>query len=69
MKLLSSIKIKKSKDENCENVPHLEITEVILVHCNIFIVIFSLVYYNIVKSFVKGYGFLCFAKIMSKKIV
>ena len=24
-----------AKDENDENVPHLEITEVVLVHCNI----------------------------------
>ena len=35
MKLLRSTKNKKIKDENGENVPHLEITEVILVHCNI----------------------------------
>ena len=35
MKLLGSSKIKIIKDENGENVPHLEITEVILVHCNI----------------------------------
>ena len=35
MKLLGSTKSKIAKDENGENVPHLEITEVILVHCNI----------------------------------
>ena len=35
MKLLESTKNKIIKDENGENVPHLEITEVILVHCNI----------------------------------
>ena len=35
MKLLGSIKDKITKDENCENVPHLKKTEVILVHCNI----------------------------------
>ena len=34
-KLLQSTKTKKTKDENCENLPHLEITEVVLVHCNI----------------------------------
>ena len=34
-KLLGSTKRKITKDENGENVPHLEITEVILVHCNI----------------------------------
>ena len=35
MKLLGSSKSKITKDKNGENVPHLEITEVILVHCNI----------------------------------
>ena len=35
MKLLGSIKSKIIKDENGDNVPHLEITEVILVRCNI----------------------------------
>ena len=33
MKLLASTKSKVSKDENGENVPHLEIAEVVLVHC------------------------------------
>ena len=35
MKLLGSTKNKLTKDENGENVPHIEITEVVLVHCNI----------------------------------
>ena len=35
MKLLESTENKITKDKNGENVPHLEITEVILVHCNI----------------------------------
>ena len=35
MKLLGSTKSKINKDENGENVLHLKITEVILVHCNI----------------------------------
>ena len=35
MKLLLSIKNKITKDENGENVSHLETTEVVLVHCNI----------------------------------
>ena len=35
MKLLGSTENKITKDKNCENVPHLEITEVVLVHCNI----------------------------------
>ena len=35
MKLLGSTANKITKDKNGENVPHLEITEVVLVHCNI----------------------------------
>ena len=35
MKLLGSTKNKIHKDKNVENVGHLEITEVILVNCNI----------------------------------
>ena len=35
MKLLRSTKNKIAKDKNSENLPHLEITEVIPVHCNI----------------------------------
>ena len=34
MKLLGSTKNKITKHKNGENVPHLEITEVVLVHCN-----------------------------------
>ena len=35
MKLHGSTKNKITKDKNGKNVTHLEITEVILVHCNI----------------------------------
>ena len=35
MKLLGSTKDKITKDKNGENVPHFEITEVVLVHCDI----------------------------------
>ena len=35
MKLVGSTENKISKGKNGENVPHLEITEVVLVHCNI----------------------------------
>ena len=35
MKLLGSNENKKIKDKNGANVPHVEITEVVLVHCNI----------------------------------
>ena len=34
MKLLGSTENKITKDKNGENVPHLVITEVVLVHCN-----------------------------------
>ena len=34
MKLLGSAKNKITKDKNGENVPHLEIKEAVLVHCN-----------------------------------
>ena len=36
MKLLVNINNKINKDKNGENVPHLEITEALLVYCNIF---------------------------------
>ena len=35
MKLVGSTKNNLTKDKNGENVPHLEITEVVLVHCDI----------------------------------
>ena len=35
MKLLGSTKNKINKDRKGENVPHLEMTEVVLVHCKI----------------------------------
>ena len=35
MKLLGSTENEITKDKKGENVPHLEITEVVLVHCNI----------------------------------
>ena len=35
MKLLASTKGKIAKDKNDENVPHLEIVELVLVHCNL----------------------------------
>ena len=34
MKLLGSTENKITKNKNGENVPHLEVTEVVLVHCN-----------------------------------
>ena len=35
MKLLGSTESKITKDKNGENLPHLEITDVVLVHCNL----------------------------------
>ena len=35
MKLIGSTKSKITKDRNGENVPYLEITEVVLIHCNV----------------------------------
>ena len=35
MKLLGSTENKITRDINGENVPHLDITEVVLAHCNI----------------------------------
>ena len=35
MKLLGSTKSKITKDKNGENVDHLEIVELVLVHCNL----------------------------------
>ena len=35
MKLLGSTESKITKDKNCENVPHLAIIELVLVHCNL----------------------------------
>ena len=35
MKLLRSTKDKMTKNKNSKNTPHLKITEIVLVHCNI----------------------------------
>ena len=35
MKLLGSTESKITKDKNDENVPHLEITELVLVYCSL----------------------------------
>ena len=35
IKLFGSTKSKITKDKKCENVPHLEVTEIVLVQCNI----------------------------------
>ena len=35
MKLLGSTKSKITKDKNSENMPYLEIVELVLIHCNV----------------------------------
>ena len=35
MKLLGSTETKINEDKNSENVPHLEVVELVLVHCNL----------------------------------
>ena len=35
MKLLGSTESKITKDKNGENVPHVEVVELVLVHCNL----------------------------------
>ena len=37
MKLLGSTESKITKDKNGENVPHLEVVELVMVHCNLVI--------------------------------
>ena len=39
MKLLGSTENEITKDKNGENVPHLEITEVVLVYCDVILLI------------------------------
>ena len=65
MKLLASTKSKITKDENGKNVPHLEVTEVVLVHCNIFkndYQHYSRVLYTFIPN--KSFGLLFLPKIL-----
>ena len=50
MKLLGSTENKITKDNNGESVPHLEITEVVLGHCNIVNNIVNIVPYKPIGS-------------------
>ena len=43
MKFLESTKNKITKDKNVENIPHLEITEVVLVNCILSKMIISMI--------------------------
>ena len=62
MELLGSTENKTTKDKNGENVPHLEITEVVLVHCEI-----VNNYYQkdsrVLYTFVQNKSFGCFLEI------
>ena len=62
MELLGSNENKMTKDKNGENVPHLEITEVVLVHCDI-----VNNYYQkdsrVLYTFVQNKSFGCFLEI------
>ena len=51
MKLLGSTENKITKDSNCDNVPHLEITEVILVNLNIVIMIINMIQESYINLF------------------
>ena len=51
MKLLGSVQNKITKDKNGENMPHLEITEVVLVHCNMSIMIISKIQESCIRLF------------------
>ena len=68
MKLFASTKIKITKNKNGENMPHLEITKVVLVHCN-------MVYNNqqqdsrILYTFVRNKSFCQVLDISSKNFI
>ena len=51
MKLLGKTKSKIYKDENGENVPRLEITELVVVHCNIVTTIINKIQYSCIHLF------------------
>ena len=55
MKLLESTEKKITKDKNGENMSHIEVTEVVLVHCDIVNndyqqVLYTLIYYYFSKK-------------------
>ena len=55
LKLLESIKSKIFKDKYGKNVPLLEITEVVLVHCNIVNNVYQLYFISLVYVFSKNH--------------
>ena len=72
MKLLGSTESKITQDKNGENVPHLEVVELVLVHCNLVNNDYQqdsriLSIEPRERRYVKGYGFLSFARNVSDK--
>ena len=57
MKLLGHTKSKITKDENGKNFLHLEVTEVVLVHCNIFMIQESFIHLFLINRLVNYYIF------------
>ena len=55
IELIGCTKKKITKDDNGENVPHLEITKVILVHCNISTTIISKIQESCIHLFLTGH--------------
>ena len=51
MNLLVNIKNKINKDKDGENVPHLETTEAVLVHCNIVKMIINMIQESCIHLF------------------
>ena len=51
MKLLVNIKNNINKDKDGENVPHLETTEAVLVHCNIVKMIINMIQESCIHLF------------------
>ena len=68
IKLLKSTKSKITQDKNGENLPHLEITEVVVVHCNI---VNSNYQYDssVLYTFIPNKSFSQLLDISSKKLI
>ena len=68
IKLLKSTKSKITQDKNGENLPHLEITEVVVVHCNI---VNSNYQYDssVLYTFIPNKSFRQLLDISSKKLI
>ena len=63
MKLLGSTENKITKDKNGEGVPHLEITEVILVHCNLLTTVINKIQESCIHLFRINQTLFCLTKV------